>query len=287
MGTSASKDVTRTQTLYDRIATAYHELWLPVIEPASLGLLDLVAPVVDGCAEASIVDVGAGTGPLARAAVVRWPHVVVHAVDPSSGMREVGRAEAERTLSRAARGRIRWWDGVAERLPLDDASADALVSSFVYQYLPNRGAALRDAFRVLRPGGVIAVVTWLANDWSFAPWRMQREVLGELEISPPASTEPGLFRSLPSAAALVRRAGFRGVRAMPGIVEHQWTLDAFWSCAVSEDVELRDALDPGTLEELDRRWRERLERLTEDDLLYRDQIAYVTGRRPAARERTS
>ncbi len=278
--TTVSTQLAKSQVLYDRVAAPYHELWLPVIEPASLRLLDLVAPLIDGRPGARLVDVGTGTGPLAREAVRRWPHVVVHAVDPSSGMRAVGQGEAERTLSRAARGRIRWWEGVAERLPLDDASADAMVSSFVYQYLGNRSAALRDAYRVLRPGGAIAIVTWLANDWSFAPWQLQREVLGELDITPPASMETGLFRSLPSAAALVRRAGFRGVRATAGIVEHQWTLDAFWSCAVSEDVELRDSLDPGTLEELDRRWRERLERLTNGDLLYRDQIAYVVGRRP-------
>lgn len=278
--TTVSTQLAKSQVLYDRVAAPYHELWLPVIEPASLRLLDLVAPVIDGRPGARLVDVGTGTGPLAREAVRRWPHVVVHAVDPSSGMRAVGQGEAERTLSRAARGRIRWWEGVAERLPLDDASADAMVSSFVYQYLGNRSAALRDAYRVLRPGGAIAIVTWLANDWSFPPWQLQREVLGELDITPPASMETGLFRSLPSAAALVRRAGFRGVRATAGIVEHQWTLDAFWSCAVSEDVELRDSLDPGTLEELDRRWRERLERLTNGDLLYRDQIAYVVGRRP-------
>ncbi len=278
--TTVSTQLAKSQVLYDRVAAPYHELWLPVIEPASLRLLDLVAPLIDGRPGARLVDVGTGTGPLAREAVRRWPHVVVHAVDPSSGMRAVGQGEAERTLSRAARGRIRWWEGVAERLPLDDASADAMVSSFVYQYLGNRSAALRDAYRVLRPGGAIAIVTWLANDWSFPPWQLQREVLGELDITPPASMETGLFRSLPSAAALVRRAGFRGVRATAGIVEHQWTLDAFWSCAVSEDVELRDSLDPGTLEELDRRWRERLERLTNGDLLYRDQIAYVVGRRP-------
>lgn len=99
-----------------------------------------------------VVDVGAGTGPLGRAAVVRWPKVRVVGVDPSERMLAVGRAEAETSLDLAARRRLTWSTGVAEQLPVETGSADAVVSSFVLQYLgaaPPFGAAVRG--RTVRP----------------------------------------------------------------------------------------------------------------------------------------
>jgi hypothetical protein len=101
-----------------------------------------------------------------------------------------------------------------------------------------------------------------------------------LHIERPPSRETGVFRSLPSAAALVRRAGFRGVQATGGVVEYQWTLDAFMHCSIeSEDRELVDAMDAGTRGRLERLWTERLRRLKEADFRFRDRVAYVTGRR--------
>jgi ubiquinone/menaquinone biosynthesis C-methylase UbiE len=283
VATAPTPALTDTQSLYDRIAPSYHRWWAPVIEPAALRLLDLVAPVVDDRRGAVLVDVGAGTGPLARAAVARWPGVRAIAVDPSAGMLDLGRAEAARTLDRSAVRHLSWATGVADRLPIEDGSVDIVVSSFVYQYLRSRIAALREAYRILRPGGVVAVVTWLDNDWPFAPWRLLSELLGELHIVRPPSAETALFRSLSSAASLVRRAGFRAVGATSGLVEYQWTLDAFLHCAQeSEDPELLDSLDDETRSRLLRLWRERLERLTEDELRYRDLVAYVTGRRLSA-----
>lgn len=282
MSGSVGPALSNTAALYDRIAPSYQRWWAPVIEPAALRLLDLVAAVIADRPGAVIVDVGAGTGTLARAAVARWPGVRAIAVDPSTGMLDVGQAEAAQTLDPSARRRLGWMTGVAEHLPIADGSVDVVVSSFTLQYLRSRVAALREAHRIMRPAGVIAVVTWMANDWPFAPWRLLSEVLDELRLERPPSAETGLFRSLPSAAASVRRAGFRDVRAMDGMVEYQWILDALVHCTLeSEDRELVDLLDTKTRSRLERLWRERLGNLTDADFRYRDRVAYVTGRRPA------
>jgi ubiquinone/menaquinone biosynthesis C-methylase UbiE len=181
---SAHSDVA---ALYDRIALSYQRWWAPVITRY------VAAPRPrrtrrGGPSGAVIVD-GVRNGYLARAAVARWPEVRAIAVDPSTGMLDVGRAEAERTLEPPARRRIKWTIGAAERLPVDDGAADAVVSSFTLQYLRNRGAALREAYRILRPGGAIAVVTWLASDWPFAPNQLLGALLDELHIGRPPSSE--------------------------------------------------------------------------------------------------
>src|SRR5665811_1435462 len=125
---------------YDRIAVGYQRWWAPVIAPAALRLLDLVA--------STVVD---RPGTLARAAVA-----------PAPGMLAVGEREAARTLASSDVRRLDWRTGTAERLPLADGGADAVVSSFAFHHVRGRSAALREARRVLRPGGMIAVVTWLA-----------------------------------------------------------------------------------------------------------------------------
>jgi len=274
--------VAETAEFYDRTAPSYQRWWAPVIEPAALRLLDLVGPIVADRPEAVIVDVGAGTATLARAAVSRWPRVRAIAVDPSAGMLEVGRAEAARTLDRSDLRRLDWLTGLAGHLPIADRSTDVVVSSFTLQYFPDRVAALRDAYRILRPAGAIAVVAWLANDWAFEPWRLLGSLLDELRIERPPSLESGPFRSLRSASALLRRAGFRNVHAEDGLVGYQWTMGALIRCTLEfEERPLLDSLNPETRDRLERQWTERLARLSAADLRYRDLVAYVTGRRAA------
>ena len=135
---------------YDRSAASYQRWWAPVIAPAALRVLDLVDEAVALTADPLIVDVGAGTGTLARGAVLRWPEARVIAFDPSEGMLDMGRAVARRTLPADGTRRLQWERATADRLQLDDGTADAVVSSFALQHLPSRIAGLREAHRVLR-----------------------------------------------------------------------------------------------------------------------------------------
>jgi SAM-dependent methyltransferase len=267
--------------LYDRLAAGYQRWWAPVIRPAALRLLDLVEPIVAERPEALLLDLGSGTGLLSRGAVIRWPMIRALAIDPSSGMRAVGEREAAAMLDRAACARISWMAGVAEDLPVADGAVDVVVSSFTLQYLPNRLAALREAHRASGPGAMIAVVTWLEDDWTFAPWRELNALLPVYGIQRGPSMEMGIFRSLPSAAALLRRAGFSDVRATEGLVEYQWTVEDLFHCALeSEERLLFESLAEPLRNRLAEGWHQRLERLTDEDLFYRDRVAYVTGRRP-------
>ena len=73
------------------------------------------------------------------------------------------------------------------------------------------------------------------------------------------------------------------MKARAGLVDYQWTSDAFrhWSnVLVIEDPELAASVDDVALGRLEQLWPERLERLADEDFRYRNLVAYVTGRRP-------
>jgi ubiquinone/menaquinone biosynthesis C-methylase UbiE len=116
-------------------------------------------------AGARVADLGAGTGPLVA-------HLAREAGNPApltiSALDFVGEA-----LDRA-RGRAQPLaaagvalhpvrcdldvDGAAERaVPLRDGACDAVLASLLVSYLPDPGALLREARRLLRPGGRIVV----------------------------------------------------------------------------------------------------------------------------------
>ena len=269
-------------TRYDRFALSYQRWWAPVIEPAGLRLLDLVSDVIGQRPHAVIVDLGAGTGTLARAAVDRWATVQAIAVDPSGGMLEAGRVEASRTLGAPARRRVRWVRASAERLPLPDRSADVVVSAFAVQHLPSRIAGLREAHRILRPSGEIAIVTWIDEEWPFEPESVFDTVIGELAlVRPKVAHVARPFRSVGAAADLVRRAGFRKVHASAGVVEHDWTLDSYLAYKLHHaERALLESLDEKARARVESMTRERLAQLASSAFHYRDPIAYVSGRSP-------
>ena len=101
-----------------------------------------------------VVEIGAGAGPNAAylAPGTRWV-----AVEPN--------VHFHRYLRRAARRRgldLELVAGTAERLPLPDAAADAVVSTLVLCSVADVPAALAEARRVLRPGGRLVVIEHVA-----------------------------------------------------------------------------------------------------------------------------
>ena len=93
-----------------------------------------------------VLDLGAGDGANFR----HFPTTVtgVVAVEPEPYLRRHADENAA-----AAAVPIEVVDGVADRLPLPDASVDAAVTALVLCSVPDQAAALAELRRVLRPGG--------------------------------------------------------------------------------------------------------------------------------------
>jgi ubiquinone/menaquinone biosynthesis C-methylase UbiE len=99
----------------------------------------------------TIVDVGAGTGRLALRLMQARPDADVTAIDGDPDV-------LRRAAVKGVRGRL----GLADDLPLDDRSADRVVMSLLLHHLDRAAKldALREARRVLAPGGRLHVADW-------------------------------------------------------------------------------------------------------------------------------
>jgi SAM-dependent methyltransferase len=128
---------------FDGVAEEY-ERTRPDYPPAVLDLVPL-----DAAAE--VLDLGAGTGKLARVLTQRYRRVI--AVEPLDGMRAI----LERVVADAES-----LAGTAEAIPRPDASVDGVFAGQAFHWFANDDA-IAEIARVLRPGGVLSLV-WNAGD---------------------------------------------------------------------------------------------------------------------------
>jgi SAM-dependent methyltransferase len=136
---------------FDSVADAY-ERGRPDYAPAVVGALAAELGLSPGT---PVLDLAAGTGKLTRALVAAGLDVV--AVEPQAAMRE-------RLADMVGADRVR--EGVAEEIPLQDASVQAVTVADGFHWF-DQPKALAEIRRVLRPGGGLAVLTTIP-DWSGA-----------------------------------------------------------------------------------------------------------------------
>lgn len=103
-----------------------------------------------------VVDIACGTGIVARltAPLVGEAGTVV-GVDINPHMITVARS-----LPEPAGAIIDWREGSGLALPLPDDSFDLALCQAGLQFIPDRLAALREMYRVLKPGGRVALSVW-------------------------------------------------------------------------------------------------------------------------------
>ncbi|HVJ33843.1 MAG TPA: class I SAM-dependent methyltransferase [Terriglobia bacterium] len=123
----------------DLMSGGVHRLW-------KSAMIDWLAPRTGQ----RFIDVGGGTGDIACRILDRAPGSHVTVCDLTPAMLEVGR---DRALDQGRLEGLSWVSGNAEHLPAPDMTFDAYTIAFCLRNVGDRVQALRDAYRVLKPGG--------------------------------------------------------------------------------------------------------------------------------------
>jgi ubiquinone/menaquinone biosynthesis C-methylase UbiE len=134
-------------------AASFERILVPgVLSPCARLLTEHLHPGIE-----SVLDVGTGTGIVARFARDRLPMGArVTGIDISATMVAVARSLAEGHSWPA----IEYHEASAMALPFGEASFDLVLSQHVLQFVADPGTAVSEMRRVLRPGGHLAAMVW-------------------------------------------------------------------------------------------------------------------------------
>jgi ubiquinone/menaquinone biosynthesis C-methylase UbiE len=176
---------------YDVVAERYDGVW----GPRFAAVADLVWRRVSVAPRASVLDVGCGTGILARALLERDTRVaLVAGCDRSIGMLEVGRMRLPS---------LRTVAGDGQQLPFRAGAFDVATASFVMSHISEYPAALAEMRRVLRPEGVVAITSWAAGE--DGPSRVWSRLM--TDVVPSDRVQAAFARVAPSTAQFEDAAG--------------------------------------------------------------------------------
>lgn len=146
-GTDAAADPV-TSGNYDEVDTPFTEALAASLGCGNPTALAELHPGED------VLDLGSGGGLDVLLSARRvGPEGTAYGLDMTPEMLEL----AERNRARAGVGNARFLQGTIEDVPLPDAAVDVVISNCVVNLSPDKDAVVREAFRVLRPGGRLAV----------------------------------------------------------------------------------------------------------------------------------
>jgi ubiquinone/menaquinone biosynthesis C-methylase UbiE len=177
-----------------------------------------------------VLDLGSGGGIDVLLSARRvGPDGHAYGVDMTDEMLDLARANA----TAAGASNVTFLKGTIEDVPLPDASVDVVISNCVINLSADKGTVLREAFRVLRPGGRFAVSDIVTR----------RELPDELRRS--MELWAGCIAGALSEAEFVRLLG------EAGFADARVEVTRGYTAADAADALAQAGLDPARVDEVD------------------------------------
>lgn len=162
----------------DSIAQSYDNILVPsLFEPWAIHLIENNQPW-EGI---MVLDLACGTGVVTKELACNvGPGGRVIALDINGQMLKIAKSKCNEWDSH-----IDFIEGSCESIEIADSSLDVVVCQQGFQFFPNKQAASREIYRVLKPGGRVIISTWcpVSECEIFGTICETLEALNEIEIS--------------------------------------------------------------------------------------------------------
>jgi ubiquinone/menaquinone biosynthesis C-methylase UbiE len=167
--------------------------------------LDRVLKAVELQAQWQALDIATGAGHMALAVAPHVARVV------ASDITEEMLAETAKLAAQRGFGNVETVKAEAGRLPFADASFDLVTCRLAAHHFPDPASFVEESYRVLRPGGTLALVDNVSPDASILPLATPAELLNAARAYNVYETtrDPSHARalSLSEWRAVIKRAG--------------------------------------------------------------------------------
>ena len=160
------------QVEYKEMASWYDRFWRSYTDETLKMPLDEIINQIKlvGYTTCTIVDVGCGTGVLLRhlfdacsQLLVLGTSLTLKGVEPSKEMLEQAQKKFEGEDGTKTDSVITLNNSPAEHLPLNDESADIIVSTSAFHFFRDREQSLQEIKRVLKQDGTLIIADWCGD----------------------------------------------------------------------------------------------------------------------------
>lgn len=154
-----------------------------------------------------LLEVPVGTGILTMPVYQTLPQANITCLDYSPDM--MGRAEEK--AARLRLNNVTFRQGDVGALPYEDETFDVVLSLNGFHAFPDKEAAYREVFRVLKPGGTFCGCFYVAGEQKRTDWFIRHAYEKAGFFTPPYETAPSLKTRLEGMYAAVRIGNVKGI----------------------------------------------------------------------------